>query len=148
MSPIPPHCPYRPGDRVQMHGFTGYHVHHGRHLDDAAVTGFRGVVEGYIGGTILIGTTDDGRPWTEDWGGLDPDGTPCHDARCSCCPHPPGKRLVNGRMHTGTCHPAQASRDRAQAAAREHAAWWRAGRPAAPIPAIEQLGIGFFEVTP
>ncbi|RCG27192.1 hypothetical protein DQ384_26085 [Sphaerisporangium album] len=140
MSEIPRHCPYKAGDRVQMHGYSGEHVHRGGHLNDHAVTGFRGVVEGYIGATILTGTTDDGRPWAEYWGSLDPDGTPCSSAAlCSCCPHP-GRRMVNGRVHSGRCRPAEASADRARAAARAHAEWWRTGvRPSGPqIPRYDQ----------
>ena len=130
MSDIPPHCPYKAGDRVQMHGHPGYHVHHGRHLSALDVSGFRGTVEGYVGATILTGTRDDGQPWAEDWGSLHPDLTRCGDARCGCCPHP------NGR-----CQPAEADADRARQAAKAMAEWWRTGiRPARPEP-VGQLAL-------
>lgn len=118
MSAIPAHCPYQQGDRVQMHGFPGYHAHDGQHLNDYDVSGFRGTVEGYIGATILTGHTDGGRAWAEEWGHLDPDGTRCHDARCGCCPHP-----------GGVCQPQHANPDRARQAARDMAAWLHAGGP-------------------
>jgi hypothetical protein len=83
MSPIPARCPFKAGDRVQMHGYPGAKCA----PRDHARTGFRGVVEGCIGGTILTGTTDAGRPWAEQWGHLDPDGTPNRSAaQCNCCP--------------------------------------------------------------
>ena len=63
MSPIPVRCPYTYGDRVTMHGYRG----------SLRRTGFTGTVEGYYGGTILGGTTDDGEQWTETWGGLYPE---------------------------------------------------------------------------
>lgn len=84
MSPIPAHCPYKAGDRVQMHGYPGYN---GGPRDHRRI-GFRGVVEGYVGATILTGTTDDGEPWTEFWGSLDPDGQPVDIwDHCACCRH-------------------------------------------------------------
>jgi hypothetical protein len=82
MSAIPAHCPYQAGDRVQMHGYVGYGPGHRR-------TGFRGVVTGYLGATLLRGVTDDGTEWAEYWGALLPDGTPNQSATpCSCCPRP------------------------------------------------------------
>lgn len=116
MSAIPAHCPYRSGDRVQMHGFPGYHAARHQAITDRDVIGFRGVVTGYIGGTVLVGQTDDGRGWAEEWGGLDRDGTRCHDSRCGCCPH------VNGR-----CQPELADPARAQRAAADMAEWLRTG---------------------
>lgn len=151
MSEIPAHCPYKAGDRVQMHGYTGHHVHQGHPLNDHAVTGFRGVVEGHLGGTILTGRTDDGRWWAQEWGGLDPDLTPCGtDGRCGCCPHP-GRKVVNGRHIAGRCQPDQADPERATRAAQEHAQWWRT--PAhlravtSPVPTYDQ-GSLFEAVTP
>ncbi len=93
MSPIPAHCPYKAGDRVQMHGYPGGMPGHGQ-------TGFRGVVEGYLGGTILTGTTDDGQRWAEHWGGLDPDGTPNKSAASCTCHAPAGQGTcaVCGRL--------------------------------------------------
>lgn len=136
MSEIPAHCPYKAGDRVQMHGYPGHHVHRGHHLNDRNVTGFRGAVEGYLGGTILTGTTDDGRPWAEEWGSLDPDLTPCGtDGSCGCCPHP-GRMWINDRVRAGKCQPQQADAERARQAARDMSAWWHdpARRRPAPEP--------------
>jgi hypothetical protein len=49
-------------------------------------TGFHSVVERYLGGTILSGTTDDGKLWAETWGALVPDGAPNPSATpCTCC---------------------------------------------------------------
>lgn len=144
MSEIPEHCPYKAGDRVQMHGFAGYHVHQGHHIDDHDVTGFRGVVEGYLGGTILTGTTDDGRTWAQYWGRLDPDGTPCgtDGARCGCCPHP-GRGWIGDRVRFGTCQPLQADAERARQAARGMHAWWHdparwQTKPQSPEDALER----------
>lgn len=85
---IPPRCPYKAGDRVQMHGYAG----RGRlHPTDLRVTGFRGVVEGTMGATILVGIADTGREWSEHWGWLSPDGTLPGDRfiPCTCCLPPP-----------------------------------------------------------
>jgi hypothetical protein len=53
--------------------------------------------------------------------------------------------MINGRMHSGKCQPEQASRERAQAAARAMATWWRSGCPStgatATVPAVERLGL-------
>jgi hypothetical protein len=146
MSEIPKHCPYKAGDRVQMHGFSGYHVNGGQHLNNNAVSGFRGVVEGFVGGTTLTGRTDDGRAWAECWGHLDPDLTLCHDNRCGCCPHP-GRRMLNGRLQSGRCQPDQASAERARQAAQAHAGWWRTGVwPGGGTMQIVEQG-SLFEVT-
>ncbi|MFD0885775.1 hypothetical protein ACFQ08_14590 [Streptosporangium algeriense] len=130
-----------------MHGYSGYHVNQGCHLDDHAVIGFRGIVEGYLGSTVLTGHTDDGRPWAEYWGSLDPDGTSCYDNRCGCCPHP-GRAMVNGRLRTGQCRPGDASAERARRAAQAHAAWWRTGvwPTASAVPIYDQQAL-FGEVT-
>jgi hypothetical protein len=80
MSEIPDRSPFRAGDRVQMHGYGGSPPGLGQ-------TGFRGVVDGSLGGTILRGTTDTGHAWTESWGHIAPDGTPnLSAAPCTCCP--------------------------------------------------------------
>ena len=66
-----------------MHGSPGYPGSR----NDHGHTGFRGVAEAYIGGTILTGATDDGKPWAEYWGALQPDGTPNRSVvGCTCCP--------------------------------------------------------------
>ncbi|HET8684138.1 MAG TPA: hypothetical protein VFM54_20030 [Micromonosporaceae bacterium] len=82
---VPAHCPYRPGDWVVMHG-TGH-----RQPYQTRQYGFRGVVLGHMGDTLLRGLTDDGREWCEHWGGLDRDGTPGY-SMCTCCPHPRVRR--------------------------------------------------------
>lgn len=77
---IPARCPYKAGDRVQVHGYPG-----GRYERDR--TGWRGTVEGTMGATILTGIDDDGRDWGEYWGHLDPEGTPNRSVvPCTCCP--------------------------------------------------------------
>jgi hypothetical protein len=80
---IPARCPYKAGDRVQVHGYPGGFTELDR-------TGWRGTVEGYLGATILTAFTDDGREWAGSWGSLDREGTPPHDRvlRCTCCPCP------------------------------------------------------------
>lgn len=147
MSEIPKHCPYKAGDRVQLHGYAGAHVHSGQSLKDHDVIGFRGVVEGYVGGTILTGTTDGGREWVQEWGGLSRDLTPCgRDGRCACCPHP-GRAMINGCLHFGKCQPEQSSAARARQNALEMADWWRnrAGRPRSedPVERAHALGLLF-----
>jgi hypothetical protein len=80
-NPPPAHCPYQVGDWVRVHGRHG-------NPDRARQRGWRGYVTGYIGGTILVGVTDDGRGWAEEWGTLGPDApTPrgVFDV-CTCCP--------------------------------------------------------------
>lgn len=76
---IPQHCPYKPGDPVQIHGYSGEQPGHRR-------TGFRGWVVATVGGTILTGITTDGEEWWEEWGRLKPDGLPIDLwAGCTCC---------------------------------------------------------------
>lgn len=75
----PEHCPFKPGDAVQLHGYSGEQPGHRR-------TGFRGWVVGYVGATLLTGITTDGEEWWEYWGDLDPDGLSVDMwAGCSCC---------------------------------------------------------------
>jgi hypothetical protein len=83
VSPIPDRSPFKAGDRVQMHGYPGYPGS----PNDHGYTGFRGAVKGYIGATILTGTTDNGKPWAEYWGALQREGEPNRSAcLCTCCP--------------------------------------------------------------
>lgn len=87
VSKVPERSPYQHGDRVQLHGYPGEGAGHRR-------TGFRGIVTGSLGATILRGITDDGAEWAEYWGVLDPDGAkPSNVIGCSCCPRPPRKPL-------------------------------------------------------
>lgn len=82
VSRIRTRSPYQHGDRVQLHGYPGAEAGHRR-------TGFRGIVTGSLGATILRGMTDQGDEWAEYWGVLDPDGTPGSNwVQCSCCPRP------------------------------------------------------------
>jgi len=86
MSAIPAHCPYRIGDRVQLHGFIGYPPGPRR-------TGFVGEVEGYMGSSILSVLCDDGHVWCERWGALTREGerdpvTRTWPFACTCCPDP------------------------------------------------------------
>ena len=82
ISRIPAQSPYQHGARVQMHGYAGNPEGHRR-------TGFRGVVTGSLGSTILRGATDEGEEWGEYWGALVPDGTRESSwMRCTCCPGP------------------------------------------------------------
>jgi len=82
----PKHCPYRIGDWVVLHGYPG---NGNRSSGDTWCHGFRGYVLGHHGSTLLSGLTDDGGPWTEHWGHLDPDGYHrCDWLWCVCCPHP------------------------------------------------------------
>jgi len=77
---IPEHCPYRPGDHVKMHGYSGYPAPGHRR------TGFRGWVVATVGGTILTGITETGEEWWEEWGDLEPADTPVNPwGHCSCC---------------------------------------------------------------
>jgi hypothetical protein len=82
---IPARCPYKAGDRVQVHSYPG-----NPRMGVSPASGFRGVVEGYLGDTILTGITDEGQPWAEHWGALDRDGMPPADRWmwCTCCPRP------------------------------------------------------------
>jgi hypothetical protein len=64
---IPARCQYKAGDRVFMPACPSAR---GYHPQDMIRTGFRGVVEGTIGSTLLIGLADDGREWCQTWGGL------------------------------------------------------------------------------
>lgn len=77
---VPPkHSPFRPGDAVQLHGYSGEQPGHRR-------TGFRGWVVATVGATILTGITTDGEEWWEYWGRLQPDGRPVDLWRwCTCC---------------------------------------------------------------
>lgn len=83
ISRIPARSPYQHGDRVQLHGYPGEEAGHRR-------TGFRGVVTGSLGATILRGATDDGEEWDEYWGALDRENVRPRGALmyCSCCPRP------------------------------------------------------------
>jgi hypothetical protein len=104
---IPDHSPYRHGDWVrvhaQPHAFPPGPTQHG----------WRGYVTGGFGSTILVGVTDDGRPWAEYWGALEPD-----------TPRPPGKHCVCCRRerHGGGV-----------VVTRSDAMWWRCGWGARPI---------------
>lgn len=74
------HCPYKPGDPVQLHGYSGYPAPGHRR------TGFRGWVVGTVGATILTGITITGEEWWEEWGRLNPDGQPVDMwDHCACC---------------------------------------------------------------
>lgn len=64
---IPARCPYKAGDRVIFRGSPRASHYHPQ---DHVRTGFRGVVEGAIGAS-LIGMADDGRPWCQAWTALD-----------------------------------------------------------------------------
>lgn len=86
--PIPDRCPWPVGAWVRRHGYPGEHGRQGR-------GGWRGVVLGGAGGTLLAGVTDDGRSWVEPWAALTddrPGGDP--DVRCVCCPRPGAARPV------------------------------------------------------
>lgn len=83
MADVPAHCPYKLNDWVRRHGYPG-------DMPGPARWGWRGFVTGYIGGTILIGVTDDGMHWSEEWGSLcldepNPNRAPTF---CVCCPRP------------------------------------------------------------
>ena len=82
MSAIPKHCPYQAGDRITRHGWPN---------DVPRERGYTGTVKGYMGGTILWGTTDDGREWFDEWGRLWPEQHDLLDAtdhfRCVCHRH-------------------------------------------------------------
>lgn len=84
VSPTPKHCPYKAGDRVTLHGYASHPSGHRR-------TGFTGVVECWRGGTWLHGHTDDGDPWDEHWGWLEPENhniaKATDDYRCTCHAH-------------------------------------------------------------
>lgn len=80
MSAIPDRCPFKAGDHIQLHGYPGYAL-------PSHQRGYTGRVETYLGGTVIDGTTDDGRYWIEQWGALVPYGTPS-DGRCTCCHRP------------------------------------------------------------
>jgi hypothetical protein len=101
VSEFPPHSPFRRGERVQLHGFPGYHLHHAHALTDLSVIGFRGTVAAYLGGTVLTVTTDTGRTWVGHWDDLSPEGTPCRGDECGCCttsrPPPAGAGAVPSR---------------------------------------------------
>lgn len=81
---VPTRCPFRIGDWVVLHAYPAH-----RHPCDPWATGFRGVVLGAHGSTLLSGVTEDGRTWWEHWGALVPDGRPGGSAAsCACCPDP------------------------------------------------------------
>ncbi|MEU5838807.1 hypothetical protein ABZ820_34800 [Streptomyces diacarni] len=79
-TPLPEHCPYRPGDAVKRHGYGG-------HPDPGfGRTGFRGWVVATVGATVLTGITEDGREWWEEWGRLEPADAPVRPwGGCTCC---------------------------------------------------------------
>lgn len=78
--PVPPHCPFKSGDGVQLHGYSGGFP------PGLRQTGFRGWVVATLGATLLTGITRDGREWAEYWGVLDPDGRPVRLwGECTCC---------------------------------------------------------------
>lgn len=82
---IPEKSRFRAGDRVRLHGYPGYPYSNQRH-------GFVGIVLGSPGADLLEGITDDGRPWVEQRGWLEPADKPVPPATsslCTCCPHPP-----------------------------------------------------------
>ncbi|MEV6800548.1 hypothetical protein AB0M91_19705 [Micromonospora rifamycinica] len=83
ISPVPPHSPFREGEWVTCHGYSG------EFPPGTRTRGWRGFVLGTFGATTLCGLTDDGREWCENWGRLYPDGTPCPDGRCVCHPRHP-----------------------------------------------------------
>lgn len=95
-SPVPAHSPYQLADWVRCHGYPGS-------LPGPRQWGWRGYVTGCYGATILRGLTDDGHPWSENWGALVPDGEPNRSAAsCTCCPNrrtrqPPGQLDLFGR---------------------------------------------------
>jgi hypothetical protein len=61
---VPPHCPFRFGDRIHLAG------HPQAFPPGLRQTGFTGWVLGTIGATILVGITTTGRDWAEYWGNL------------------------------------------------------------------------------
>ncbi|MFP8944743.1 hypothetical protein ACLIYM_25370 [Streptomyces fenghuangensis] len=74
-----PACPFKAGDPIQRHGYSG-------NYDRLSKTGFRGWVVGTVGATVLTGITTDGEEWWEEWGNLDPDGRPVDLwGGCTCC---------------------------------------------------------------
>lgn len=66
---IPARLRFRAGDRVVMPASPNARA---RHPDDPVRTGFRGVVEGWIGRS-LIGLRDDGLEFSQQPGALDPE---------------------------------------------------------------------------
>lgn len=77
---VPARSPYKAGDRVQLHGYSG-HPEEGHRR-----TGFRGWVVGCVGATLLTGITTTGEEWWEYWGDLHPDGQPVDMwNHCACC---------------------------------------------------------------
>lgn len=93
VSPVPAHSPYQAGEWVRCHGYPGEPYGPRR-------WGFRGYVLGTLGDKILCGVTDDGRPWSETWGALEPDRSNQEAVvRCTCCPrwHKPKTRKTTTR---------------------------------------------------
>lgn len=81
---------FKPGDRVQMHGYPGAHTERNRR-------GFRGTVEGFIGSRILYGVTDDGGRWSEYASALQAEGEPNRSVvACTCCPRSAPKTAPEG----------------------------------------------------
>jgi hypothetical protein len=82
---LPAHCPYKVGDWVRVHGW------HNAFPPGLNSWGWRGFITGCIGGTILVGLTDDGREWAENWGILEPDKPRPRGVFdvCVCCPRAP-----------------------------------------------------------
>lgn len=79
-SPVPPHCPYKSGDAIQLHGYIGGFP------PGLRQTGFRGWVVATVGATILTGITTDGQEWWEEWGALRSDSQPVDMwGSCTCC---------------------------------------------------------------
>ena len=88
-TPPPGRCPFQIGQWVQCHGYPG-------EIPGPQQWGFRGIVLGALGGTVLHGITDGGLSWAVPWGALVRDGARDGSAaRCSCCPRP-GAAVASG----------------------------------------------------
>ena len=95
-NPPPPRCPFRTGDRVRYHGYSG-------EAEELNRVGWTGTVAGCVGDTILsidldlpytiyVGTIDGSPPSVRPvyilcrWGDLEPEDAPLDmSARCTCC---------------------------------------------------------------